>query len=237
MKPLISQHDQMIRVLARYLLGEMIASEDLEIAKEHVTTCQRCWGQLMEIAQVLAPTTWDSFVDEFAEPFPTSPTFAEMRYLQKQDSPSFDLPGIWRRGRSYLARLAAPDTVQEVIISLDPQQWVQPVVEAHRNKKKTDDVTDASVLHITELPGIETSVVIAPLPEDDQEVVLTVEISIPARWPDFSGVRVLLDSPEDQVEKITGGSGRVSFRPVRLNALSSMKLLISPPAGEISVPD
>jgi len=166
-----NKHKQALRILTGFLLGETISPEALATAKTHVAGCSQCWLRVHDLAESLAPDAFDTLFVESDEPFPTGPTFAEIRYLQSEAPPAFDLPGIWQRGRAYLSRIAS-DSVRMVIIALDPQQWPQPLPLAHRSETEQ---TSAALL-ITDLPGLEASAIITPIPGNATESSLTVEM-------------------------------------------------------------
>lgn len=227
-----NKHEQSLNILLRYLLGDTPKTENLIAAKEHVAACSSCWQRLLQWGDVLAPTALASFMEESIESFPSGPTFAEVRRLQQEDVPADAIAGMWRRGQAYLARLSPANKVGAVLISLDPRQWSPPLVLAHRGNDET-----TPTLQITDLPDLETSVSILPWAETSDEVSLLVEISMPSLWPDYSGVRVVLDSSEGKREDVTGPSGRVTFGPFTRDSLSTMHLILFPPEHEDSLSD
>jgi hypothetical protein len=224
-----STHTLFLRTMLRHLLGEAVDVEELHKAKTHIASCSDCWEELMSLTSVLAPSGWTQFLNETAGAFPQGPTFVQERRLESSAASDVDEVSLWQRGRSYLARLSPENVVQQVIVFLNPDSWQSPLPAAHRSEKNAP--SDMPSLEIDDLPGLSALVSILPVPDDTEHVIITVEVSIESRFPDFSGVHILLESPDEHDEQVTGISGRVEFRPVPRADISSMHLIILPLDG------
>jgi hypothetical protein len=56
-----------------------------------------------------------------------------------------------------------------------------------------------------------------------------VLVSVPSRWPDFSGVRVTLDDGTQQIERTTGRAGYLEFDPIPRSRIPTLNFIVVPP--------
>ena len=220
-----SSHTGFLRTAFRHLLGEAVDAEELRKAKAHIAACPDCWETWMSMIGVATPATWTKFLEESTGPFPQGPTFAEE--YRSAGAWEASEAGLWQRGRSYLARLTPEKALRQLVVFLNIDSWQPSLAAAHRGDEKAS--SDALSLQIDDLPDIHTSVSVTPAPDDRESAIITVEVSIESRFPDFSGVRVRLESDDAREEKVTGTSGVVRFQPVRRSNLPAMRLTILPP--------
>ncbi len=230
MKARNASHDRYLRILWRYVLGESVDMNALAEAKAHLVSCPDCWRTWMASLAELAPSAWEQFLMESTTPFPQGPTFAQARQQARQASVQAG-EGIWQQGRAYLARLSPEKRVRELLISLDVGLWPASPAMAHRSLGK--GAPSGQALTIDHLPGLEATVHVTPAADDPQFATITVEVSMPQRFPDFSGTRIQLVLADRRVEKITGVSGAVTFARIPYAQLPDARVRVMPPDGEL----
>jgi len=221
-------HKHFLQTLQQYLSGIPVSEEDLERAKSHVVDCPSCWEALIQFSDTLAPMALENTMIQEAPPFPTGPTFAQARRIHSESSAFAPLSGIWQRRKDYLICLSPDLIIQELLIFLDALASPPAVAMAHRGEGKAN--ANVGNIDITEGENLQASIVAESVQEG--LVDLLIEISMPERWPDYSGVRVILDLGTEEREQITSESGRISFHSLPLDELGSARLHIFPPEGQ-----
>ncbi len=221
-----SLHNETIQLLVRFSLGEAIPASRLESARSHLLACTDCWQRFGHLARVLADGPDLLTPAVLADLRPAAPNFAEWRRLQAHAHQAVAGLGRWQRGRDYLAGLSQDihEQARVVLFALHALVMAPGPAPAHRG-----ETTAEVVLRCDDLPDFETVVTATPSPLDAEQVRLVFEISIPSRWPDFSGVRVVLDDGERQIEQTSGRSGIVAFDDLPRARLSTLTALVLPP--------
>lgn len=222
-----SLHDETIQLLLRFSLGETIPVEKLQQARGHILVCSDCWQRFGHLARALADDPALLTPEVLADERPTAPNFAEWRRLQAHASHAMTNLGRWQRGRDYLAGLGqgAQEQAQVVLFALQGLFAMPSPALTHRA-----EATPAIVLlRCDDLQDFEATVTATPYPLDTNRVRLEFEITIPSRWPDFSGVRVILDDGRRQTEHISGRSGIVAFDDILRSQLPALTALVVPP--------
>lgn len=220
-------HDETIQLLLRYGLGETISADRLDQARAHVLACDDCWQRFGHLARVLADDPELMTPAVLADLRPSAPNFAEWRRLETRAAQTIAGLDRWQRGRDYLAGLSqgVHEQTQVVLFALQNLLTAPSPVLAHRGEAAPAIV----VLRCDDLYDFEATVTATPYPLDADRVRLEFEISVPSRWPDFSGVRVVLDDGKRQTEQISGRSGIVTFDNIARVDLPALTALVLPP--------
>ncbi|MCW5857447.1 MAG: hypothetical protein KIS63_04095 [Caldilineales bacterium] len=221
-------HDETIQLLLHFSLGGVIPADRLEQARAHLLACTDCWQRFGDLARALADDPDLLTAAVLADLRPAAPNYAEWRRLQTQAPQAAARLGRWQRGRDYLAGLSQGihEQTQVVFFALQDLRTVSGPALAHRSEETPAMV----VLHCDDLYDFEATVTAIPYPLDADRVRLEFEISIPSRWPDFSGVRVVLDDGKRQTEQISGRSGIVAFDGISRADLPALTALVLPPS-------
>jgi len=221
------EHDWAMAILFKMALGQAIEQTDWRAARSHVIGCGTCWERFQRIAETL--TGEPILPQEEPLPLPEAPTFGERWRLYRHAPQLKDRPGHWRSGFGYLARLVqeAGQRTVALLISVG-QLWAgQDLALAHRGP---EHISEAEItLHCADLPDLEATVMIIPDMGDPRLVRVAVEISLPSRWPDFSGVRVIMDDGEQELERVTGRDGRLEFDAIPRERVPRLSFIVLPP--------
>ena len=221
------EHDRAMVILFRAVLGQAIEQTDWRAARSHMIRCGACWERFQRIAETL--TGEPILSREEPLPLPEAPTFGERWRLYRHAPRLKDRPGHWQSGLGYLARLVqeAEQRTVALLISVGQLLAGQDLVPAHRG---TEHLPEAEItLHCAELPDLEATVIIIPDMGDSRLVRVAVEISLPSRWPDFSGVRVIMDDGEQELERVTGRDGRLEFGAIPRERVPRLSFIVLPP--------
>lgn len=220
------EHDQAIAILFGIALGRTISQADTEAARLHVIRCASCWERFQQMTEALTGEPASPQVEPL--PLPEAPTFGERWRLQRHAPQLEEQPGRWQAGIGYLARLAQEAEQRTIALLISANRWFAgpgPAL-AHRGGK---DVPEAeTTLHCTDLPDLEAVVTIMPGAGAPHLVRVAVEISVPSRWPDFSGLRVILDDGARELERVTGRDGRVEFDAIPRERIPTLNVIILP---------
>ncbi len=220
------EHDRAIAALFRAVLGQVTDQTDWEAARSHVVRCAACWERFQMMAEMLT-----------GEPIlpgggplllPEAPTFGEQWRLQRHAPQLEAQPGHWRSGIGYLARLAQEAGQRATALLISLGQWLagQGLAPVHRGP---ESIPEAETTFCTDLPDLEARVTIISGTGDPHLARVALEISIPSRWPDFSGVRVIMDDGERELERVTGRDGRLEFDAIPREKVPRLNFTILPP--------
>jgi hypothetical protein len=212
-------------LLLKTALGQAAEQPDERAAKLHVARCEACWPRFKQLVETLMgePALAD---DASADDLLTAPTLGERWRLQRHAPEIADRPGRWQRGVGYLSRLTEEVRQQTMALLISIHQFLAgpslAFASAHRGPSEI-------ILRCADLPDLEATVVITPDAADTRLARVAVEVSIPSRWPDFSGVRVILDDGVRQIERVTGHAGRAEFESISTEKVSNLNLVVLPP--------
>lgn len=215
-------------ILLEMSLGRPVAQADAERARSHVAVCAECWDRFRRLASDLAgaPTPMDE--PESTVFFPGAPNFGEAWKVQRSVRDQVGERGVWRRGHDYLAYLRDETERRTLAVRFALQGMLggPTLALAHRGDPAGREFE--GTLSCTDLSDIEAVVAVTPDPSHPDLVRVSVEVALPDRWPDYSGVRVVLDDGMQRKELVSGQSGFVRFDSVERARLSDMSVLVIP---------
>jgi len=236
-------HARALAALLQLTLGQEPSRVDTESAYDHIAECSTCWSQFSVLTETLIGERPEELGEAVAEQWlPAAPTFGEQWLLQHHTPAAGTLPGYWQRGRGYLARLAE-DVEQHVTALLVSLQYLltgPSPAYAHRGSGETREDFDRDLildvrrpleieLSCDDLPDLRTVMILKSDVMRPDLVRPRIEVSIPSRWPDFSGVRIMLDDGTQQVERTTGRTGTLEFDAIPRSLIPSLNFIIQPP--------
>ncbi|PKO22781.1 MAG: hypothetical protein CVU38_07660 [Chloroflexi bacterium HGW-Chloroflexi-1] len=227
-------HERALAILLRLTLGQEPRRVDIETAYDHVAACDTCWSQFGALTENLTGEELEEPGGVFSEQWlPAAPTYGEQWLLQHRAPDAARQPGRWQRGRGYLARLAedVEQSTTALLVSFQHLLTGPSLALAHRGPSQTlDDRGPLEiVLQCSDLPDLQTTVTLKSDATAPDFVRPQVEISIPSRWPDFSGVRVILDDGTQQIERTTGRAGYLEFDAIPRERIPSLSFIVLPP--------
>lgn len=125
---------------------------------------------------------------------------------------------VWVRGVELLASPSWP--TEAIAVRGDaptgPQEW----------RLTTGDVDTAPIT----LGATEVRASLIPHPSDEQRVTWQIEVSQPARWPDFAGITITLYPASGEPQRqTTGHDGIVQFPDLPRQDLAAMQIAIELP--------
>lgn len=196
----------------------------------HRANCRECQQLYADALMLLKMEAEEGLAHApLAVPLPLS--------LPGQDAPTESSPG-WRetvaRGQAWL--IEATQSATQLVIDLALLVWGndQPALVLRHGEED-----GASVGELTVTPpqdetgyGVEVRLRLLPDVEDSALALLTAEISLPDRWPDFSGIVVALYLPDGERQAVTTGpTGIVRFPRLVRRAIAQMRFAVElPPA-------
>ena len=166
---------------------------------------------------------------------PQYPSFDELWLLQ-QTTPRLKArlsSGPVKRGRDYLAWLGREieQGVSLVLVRLADVLTPPRPAYAHRG---VEAGTEGELLaHFSvgteELADFEGEIYVYREREDPTLCRALVQVSIPSRWPDFSGTQVVMTDGQETRSAQTGPDGRVVFTDIPVEALDRIAFALMPP--------
>ncbi|RME55080.1 MAG: hypothetical protein D6790_16275 [Caldilineae bacterium] len=106
----------------------------------------------------------------------------------------------------------------------------QPGLALRRPREEASPLGELTVTPAQMGYGVEVRLRLLPDVEDPALALLAAEISLPDRWPDFSGVSVILHLPDgEQRRAITGPTGIVRFPGLVRDDLPAMRCVVELP--------
>lgn len=229
------QHEWASLILWQAALGTRVERADLRAAKLHVAHCSACWRRWKRMVETITEERTLSEAEAQANSIvPAGLTYGEHWRLQHLRPELTAQPGQWQRGHGCLARLSQDPGKRTLalIISVAQSMGGQTPVVTLRGEERSDRgaAQPEVVLQCNELTDVEATVIIQPDAQDISLVRIAVEVSVPDRFPDFSGVEVLLDDGQQQQQQVTGSSGRLEFGGIPRDKLEQLNIVVIPPA-------
>jgi hypothetical protein len=248
-------HRGALAALLRAIFGIHQDHADLVRALQHVDSCQTCRHSLAELSASLTDILPEQLHDQdfmktdaeqlvrlfdraaqrdLEQMFEASalsryPDFGQWRMLQKTGSRTIPEHGTkLRRGAGYLAWLTAGirEQVVAVLITLrDMFEQAPAPVLARRGLAEEALVS----FDLMDIPQLQAQLTVYPDRTSTQLCWAVVEVAIPDRWPDSSGVEVVMRLPDREERKRTGADGQVVFQDIPRRDLSRASVLLAMP--------
>ncbi|MBI3958014.1 MAG: hypothetical protein HY328_04315 [Chloroflexi bacterium] len=194
----------------------------------HRAVCRRCQQLYADVVMLLQIEAEEGLAHApLATPLP----------LPGQDALAEAGTG-WRKilaqGREWL--IEATQTGAQLVIDLALLLWGkdQPNLALRQSEDESAALGELTVAPAQAESGYNLEVRLRLLPdvEDPTLALLTAEISLPERWPDFSGVAVVLSLPNGESRRATtGATGIVRFPRLPQNAIHQMRFVVELPPG------
>ena len=174
----------------------------------HVATCPDCQAALSALTLVRVSTT-----------LPSYPNFAEAFALSSAQTGIASLVEVAKthKGLGYTLWLADEVRRQAMTLVVRLGELLasgpsRQLAFAHRGETPTPErVVTSFRLDAHDWADLEAEVIIYEDPVDPSHCQAEVEVTIPSRWPDFSGIEVLMISPTGMKRAVTGRQGRATF--------------------------
>ena len=252
-------HQVALAALIHIVFGISQDRSALTQALQHIYTCSHCQRSLSEWSQALTGRLsarqlqgWDSMevdadlfdwlLDTLADrdldrildksSLASYPDFGQWRLMQKTvPQGTAEHSAKLRRGAGYLAWLM-PGVQEQVVAALisikDILEQPPALVLAHRS----GDAESLLSFALMDEPQLQAQLTVYL---DRASALLCwaiVEVVVPDRWPDSSGVEVVMRLPDREESKLTSKTGQVIFQNIPRNELAHTTfLLVMPPEG------
>lgn len=105
---------------------------------------------------------------------------------------------------------------------------------SNRREEKAETIGELTVdtSDVVDAFGLEVRIRLLADVENSTHATLSAEISLPERWPDFSGISVSLLMPDGTaMNKTTGSDGGVQFPNILRQLVSQMRFAVELPSG------
>ena len=207
--------------------GEPIAKSFTQVL-QHRANCISCTETYNELLFLLRLEATNELVThESSTPADVAAAPMGMHQASSQAARQVQTPLTWaieqiENGMSVLISLAA-------LFSTPTNAWA--------TRGQTTDNSSALPYKFTAITGdssneIETEIHLTLLQDerDPQKLVLEAEVNIPAHWPDFSGIPVVLHKADGQIRRlVTSTQGIVRFSGITLADLSDANISVEVP--------
>lgn len=199
--------------------AEMAGESDLSRFADflrHQAQCRRCQESYADVKFLLEMEAEERVPADVAAPQP-----------EKEGA------GLAERGRTWIVETTT-NGAQLVIQLARLVQGENQLGLALRQPQEEEHPLGELTVTPTEMGyGVEVRLRLLPDVEDPALVLLAAEISLPDRWPDFSGVSVVLHLPGGERRRaVTGPTGIVRFPGLARDALPAMRCVVELPASE-----
>ena len=253
-------HQSTLAALMRMVFG--VEKDRLVLIKalQHIQTCPDCQRSLPEWRQALTGQLadrqlqdWNSMkidADLFAwlldtlanrdldrifdeSSLASYPNFGQWRSMQKAASQNItEHRARLRRGTGYLAWFI-PGIQERIVAALisikDALEQPRTLALAHRGGEEGSLLNFA----LMDEPQLQALLTVYPDRTSDLLCWAMVEVVMPDRWPDCSGVEVVMRLPDREESKRTSDTGQVVFQNIPRNELARTTfLLVVPPEAD-----
>lgn len=126
-----------------------------------------------------------------------------------------------------------------LVINLAIALWEPPrlapayAVKGETPPEEAGDATDVRLprrfsLDPTDIADVQVTIAVLPDTEATDACNLVAKVEVPSRWPDLSGIEVVLAWAETRLSQPTDESGEVIFGPLPCTALQTARLSVQP---------